>query len=59
LVRDGDPFMGTSPQTGLMGRGGRGLRIAKALSDAWGIDHEPTGKTVWAAFTVAPAPAHA
>ncbi len=31
-------------------RTGRGLRIVEAMSEAWGIESSPAGKTVW--FTV-------
>ena len=56
IVRDGDPHTGTSTPALLMSLGGRGLLIADALSDAWGIEHEPGGKSVWATFTLATAP---
>ena len=55
-VHDDDPLMGTFAPDVLTSLGGRGLRIADALSDLWGVDHEPTGKSVWAVFTLAPAP---
>lgn len=29
----------------------RGLRILEALTDDWGIEVKPSGKTVWATFT--------
>ena len=28
----------------------RGLRILEALTDDWGIEVKPTGKTIWATF---------
>jgi anti-sigma regulatory factor (Ser/Thr protein kinase) len=31
-------------------RRGRGLRIVEAMSDSWGVESAPRGKTVW--FTV-------
>ena len=40
-------------------QGGRGLDIVEQLADAWGVDHHPQGKTVWAEFdrtTRAPPP---
>jgi anti-sigma regulatory factor (Ser/Thr protein kinase) len=36
---------------GLFDASGRGLQIVEALSDAWGFDATPSGKTVW--FTLA------
>lgn len=30
--------------------GGNGMRVVEAFSDAWGVEREPVGKTVW--FTV-------
>ncbi|HEY7704070.1 MAG TPA: ATP-binding protein [Acidimicrobiia bacterium] len=32
-------------------RSGRGLRIVGALSDRWGIDYRPGGKSVWFSVT--------
>ena len=37
--------------SGLDRRGGRGIRLVAALSDAWGTDVESGGKTVWAELT--------
>lgn len=34
---------------------GRGLQIVAALSDAWGIDYQPAGKSVWFTLTRAAA----
>ena len=56
MVRDGDPLMGPPASELLMSLGGRGLRIAEELSDAWGVDPEPDGKTVWARFDAATTP---
>ena len=56
-VRDANPVMGSPAPEFLMGLGGRGLRIAEALSDAWGVDHELSGKSVWALFHTASIPA--
>ncbi|MEV7520647.1 ATP-binding protein [Streptomyces sp. NPDC091371] len=36
-VRDGDPHA----------EGGRGLLLVEAVTDRWGTDPLPTGKTVW------------
>ena len=30
--------------------GGKGLHIVDELSDEWGVDRSPRGKTVWAEF---------
>jgi anti-sigma regulatory factor (Ser/Thr protein kinase) len=30
--------------------GGRGLAIVDQVSDDWGVDEQPSGKTVWAEF---------
>ena len=59
MVRDDDPMMDSAEPDFLMSLGGRGLRIAEAFSDAWGVDHAPDGKTVWAQFdtTTTPIPA--
>lgn len=32
------------------GQGGLGLHIVEAVSDNWGVDPTPDGKTVWAEF---------
>ena len=53
MVRDGNPLMGPPASELLMSLGGRGLRIAEAFSDAWGVDPTPHGKTVWARFDTA------
>ena len=36
---------------------GRGLRLLRELSAAWGVEALPTGKRVWAELSAAPAPA--
>ena len=57
-VHDGCPDMGTSSSADPLSLKGRGLLIAQALSDSWGVEQEVGGKSVWALFTVAaPAPA--
>lgn len=56
-VRDGHPGVGMSTSAELLDLKGRGLLIAEALSDAWGIDQELGGKSVWALFTIRPLPA--
>lgn len=36
-----------------MDTGGRGVAIVKALSRDWGVVDQPTGKSVWAEFSLA------
>lgn len=32
--------------------GGRGMRIVDVLAHAWGVEHVPSGKTVWAEISI-------
>lgn len=60
-VRDGCPPWTPTPPPGGVGlpewdsESGRGLALVEAVSDAWGVRPEPTGKTVWFSLRV-PAP---
>jgi anti-sigma regulatory factor (Ser/Thr protein kinase) len=53
-VRDPGPgFAGTPEGNGdLLAPGGRGVTIVEALSDAWGIDLDSAGCTVWCELSV-------
>ena len=46
----GPTWPGGTPQLtplDLDSEGGRGLLLLEALSDAWGVHNDPTGKTIW------------
>jgi len=45
------PDSGRSPVAG-MPSGGRGLAIVAALADAWGVQRQPAGTTVWARLSI-------
>ena len=46
----GDRDQGDPESRAATDRGGRGLGIVDQLADAWGVQHHPEGKTVWAEF---------
>lgn len=49
-VHDTEPAAMPEPSTALVGgdgEGGRGLQLVDALAVDWGVEHEPTGKSVW------------
>ena len=48
-VSDDDPRLPTEASEPSE-HGGRGLHIVDQVSDAWGIDPSPSGKTVWVEF---------
>ncbi len=49
-VSDDDPTIPDQREAGADESGGRGLSIVDELSDAWGIEGRPDGKTIWADF---------
>jgi two-component sensor histidine kinase len=51
-VGDGSPVEPHRRHTSAVEPSGRGLTIVEALSDAWGVEHTPRGKRVWARLTV-------
>ena len=46
-VSDGDPTAPTARYAGPDDQSGRGVGLVDMLSDAWGVDPTPNGKTVW------------
>lgn len=46
-VRDAGPGEPSPATADLDGEHGRGLAITSILSDAWGVEPTPPGKTVW------------
>ena len=44
-----DPCLGVSTE----GESGRGLLLVDALAHAWGVAHDPDGKTIWAEVALA------
>jgi anti-sigma regulatory factor (Ser/Thr protein kinase) len=46
-VSDGDPNAPTARHAGPEDQSGRGVGLVDMLSDAWGVDPTPNGKTVW------------
>jgi anti-sigma regulatory factor (Ser/Thr protein kinase) len=46
-VRDGSPRMPHTGHPGPQEAGGRGLLLVEALSTAWGVEFDGTGKRVW------------
>ena len=46
-VSDGNPVFPTTRQAAHDAESGRGTALMEALSDAWGVDRTPDGKTVW------------
>jgi anti-sigma regulatory factor (Ser/Thr protein kinase) len=46
-VSDGNPAAPTARDAGPGDQSGRGVGIVDMLSDAWGVDPTPNGKTVW------------
>lgn len=51
-VRDGSAALPRAVEPGLRDAGGRGLRLVRELTDAWGVLPVPGGKVVWT--TLAP-----
>lgn len=51
-VRDGSTALPRAVEPGLRDAGGRGLRLVRELTDAWGVLPVPGGKVVWT--TLAP-----
>jgi anti-sigma regulatory factor (Ser/Thr protein kinase) len=49
-VRDSSPAQPVVRNGGPASMSGRGLHLVKAVSDAWGVDADPDGKTIWAEF---------
>jgi anti-anti-sigma regulatory factor len=49
-VRDGSTHLPRAADPGLSDAGGRGLRLIRELTDAWGVLPVPGGKVVWAAL---------
>jgi anti-sigma regulatory factor (Ser/Thr protein kinase) len=47
-VRDQSPIRPILRNGGPMSLSGRGLHLVAALADAWGVDDDPGGKTIWA-----------
>jgi anti-anti-sigma factor len=50
-VRDGSRRMPKSVEPGPSDAGGRGLRLVRDLTDAWGVLPVPDGKVVWTRLT--------
>ena len=46
-VSDGDPTAPTARHAGPEDQSGRGVGLVDMLSDGWGVDPTPNGKTVW------------
>jgi len=55
-VRDAAEGHPLPRQAGELDEGGRGLALVDLISDAWGIEREAPGKTVWFRLDLAPAP---
>lgn len=54
-VRDGDPRPVPEPrEAGPDAEGGRGLALVDLLSDGWGTEPEPDGKSVWFSLRTVP-----
>jgi anti-sigma regulatory factor (Ser/Thr protein kinase)/anti-anti-sigma regulatory factor len=51
-VRDGSTALPRAVDAGLRDAGGRGLRLVRELSDAWGVLPVPGGKVVWTTLAV-------
>lgn len=50
-VSDPVPLLPAPRTADIADEGGRGLALVQALSDRWGADRTPNGKTVWCAIT--------
>lgn len=46
-VRDSSPARPRPREAGLLDESGRGLQLVDLLSDDWGVETGPDGKTVW------------
>jgi anti-sigma regulatory factor (Ser/Thr protein kinase) len=46
-VSDGNPEAPTARDAGPDDQSGRGVHLVDMISDAWGVDPTPNGKTVW------------
>ena len=46
-VSDSSPVMPQQRHYGTGATTGRGIALVEALSEAWGVESSPTGKTVW------------
>ena len=55
-VLDGVAYLPQRMQPSLNDERGRGLQIVSELSGAWGARPTPTGKAVWCALPISPAP---
>lgn len=46
-VRDGNPELPRPRPVEALAEGGRGLTLLDLVSDRWGVDLDPDGKSVW------------
>jgi anti-sigma regulatory factor (Ser/Thr protein kinase) len=46
-VHDGDPHHPVTHPVSVENEAGRGLLLVAALSAAWGVEDEPSGKLIW------------
>lgn len=46
-VRDGGPALPRRRAVGMLDENGRGLTLLDLVSECWGVDPDPDGKTVW------------